>query len=89
MALLSGLELLFVVLAVGLLFILSIRVERRSRFNVLPFLIIGLLLLAVFSLGRLLLAYFKIAVLLALMVIVLIAMAVLGRVKLWQHSNGH
>lgn len=77
MALLSSLELLFVVLIVGLLFLLSIRAERGSRLNVLPFLIIGLLLLGIFSLGRLLLAYFAITVLLTLTVIVLLAITIL------------
>ena len=73
MALLSGLELLFVVLVVGLLFILSVRVQRQGRLNVLPFVLIGLLLLGVFSLGRLLLAYVALALLLTLVVAVLLA----------------
>lgn len=81
MALLSGLELLFVVLVVGLLFLLSIRVERRDRFNFLPFLIIGLLLLAIFSLGRLLLAYFTITVLLTLTVAVLLAITIMRLIR--------
>jgi lipopolysaccharide export LptBFGC system permease protein LptF len=77
MALLGALELLFVVLVVGLLFLLSVRVQRQGRLNVLPSVIIGLLLLGVFSLSKLLLTYVAITLILALMVAVLVAFAAL------------
>lgn len=74
---LGALELLFVVLVVGLLFLLSVRVQRQGRLNVLPSVIIGLLLLGVFSLSKLLLTYVAITLILALMVAVLVAFAAL------------
>jgi hypothetical protein len=75
MALLSGLEILLVVLIVSLLFLLSVRFEKR-RLNPLPFLFVALLILAVFFLGRALLAFFAITVLLTLVVLVLLAVIV-------------
>ena len=75
MALLSGLELLFVVLIVGFLFIVNVRVQRKNRFSLLPFLIIGFLLLAIFHLSGLLVAFFTLTVLATLVILVLLAIA--------------
>ncbi len=76
MALLSGLEILFVLLIVGLLFLLSIRGRKRGL-SPLPFLIIGLLLFAVLLLGKGLLAFFASMVLLTILVLVLVAVILL------------
>jgi hypothetical protein len=76
MALLSGLEILFVLLIVGILFLLTIRGRKRSL-SPLPFLIIGLLLLAVLLLGKGLLAFFASTVLLTILVLVLVAVILL------------
>ncbi len=76
MALLSGLEILFVLLIVGILFLLTTRGRKRSL-SPLPFLIIGLLLLAVLLLGKGLLAFFASTVLLTILVLVLVAVILL------------
>jgi hypothetical protein len=75
MALLSGLEILIVLLIVAILFLLSIRGGRRSL-SLLPFLVIGLLLLAVLFLGKGLMTFFASTVLLTLLVLVLLAVSV-------------
>jgi hypothetical protein len=80
MALLSGLEILFVLLIVGILFLLSIRGRKRGL-SPLPFLIIGLLLFAVLFLGRGLLAFFTSTVLLTVLVLVLLAVILLSRTR--------
>lgn len=80
MALLSGLEILFVLLIVGILFLLSTR-GRKRNLSWLPFMIIGLLLLAVLFLGKGLLAFFTSTVLLTVLVLVLVAVLVFSRTR--------
>jgi hypothetical protein len=80
MALLSGLEIIFVLLIVGILFLLSIRGRRRGL-SLLPFLVIGLLLLAVLFLGKGLMTFFASTVLLAVLVFVLLAVILLSRTR--------
>lgn len=75
MALLSGLEILLVLLIVGALFLLSVRGRRRSV-SALPYLVVGLLLLAVLFLGKAVFSLFWGNLLLTLLVLVLVAVIV-------------
>ena len=77
MALLSGLEILLILLIVGALFLLSVRGrKRRGSVSALPYLIVGLLLLAVLFLGKAVFALFWGNLLLTLLVLILLAVIV-------------
>ena len=72
MSLLSGIEILTVLVVVGVLFLLSVRL-RTPRSNVVLLLVVGLLLVGLISLSKLAMALFGgivfLAALLALLVI--------------------
>jgi hypothetical protein len=77
MGAISGSELLFVLVIVGLLFLLGLRIERKGRRpNVLPILLVGLLLLVVFYLSRLVFAIFAYTLLLIIAVGILLVLLV-------------
>jgi hypothetical protein len=71
MALLSGFELLFVLLVVGFLFLLGVRLRTRSS-TIMLVLIVGLLLVGLISLSKLTMALFGAALLLGAIVVLLV-----------------
>jgi peptidoglycan/LPS O-acetylase OafA/YrhL len=74
MALLSGLELLIVVAIVGILLFVRSPWEK-SGFNFLPYMIIGVLLLAVFTLSGTVFYLVKLVLALGVIVVALLGLA--------------
>jgi len=74
MALPSGFELLFIVVVLGLLFILSRKgLQSRVDMNILFLLVIGVLIFALFSLTRLVLTFFSVSLLLVMTMVLVMA----------------
>ena len=74
MALPSGFELLFIVVVLGLLFILSRKgLQSRVDMNILFLLVIGVLIFALFSLTRLVLTLFSVSLLLVMTMVLVMA----------------
>lgn len=74
MSLLSGFEVLVVLLVVGMLFLLTIRLRTRTS-NVILTLIIALLLLALISLGKMTMALFSATLFLGALLVLFISIS--------------
>lgn len=75
MSVLSGLEIIVILAVLGILLLVGVRTGRTSKsLNILPYVVIGILLLALFSMGRLILTLALTSILLILLLIFLLAM---------------
>ncbi len=75
MSVLSGLEIIVVLAVLGILLLVGVRTGRTSKsLNILPYVVIGILLLVLFSMGRLILTLASTSILLILLLIFLLAM---------------
>jgi hypothetical protein len=72
LALLSGPELAFVALIVGILALVGLRSRQNRSFNFLPYVIIAVLLLAILTLSGAVLSLVRLVLILGLLVVILL-----------------
>jgi len=71
----SGLEIVVILAVLGILLLVGVRTGRTGKsLNILPYVVVGILLLVLFSMGRLILTLASTSILLILLLIFLLAM---------------